>query len=43
MRSDRQLVATDGNGLGLFPPFSRSEDLPPVAIGRELHSQAGGE
>lgn len=33
MCSDRQLVATGGNGFGLFPPFLRSEHLPPVATG----------
>jgi hypothetical protein len=30
----RQLVATDGNGFGVIPPFSRLRDLPrlpPVA------------
>src|SRR5436309_2514342 len=27
----RQLVATDGNGFRLFPPFSGVGDLPPVA------------
>jgi hypothetical protein len=32
-RSDRQLVATHGNGFGLFEPFSRQSHLPPVAIG----------
>jgi len=33
MRSDRQLVATGGNGFRLFEPFSRPLDLPPVATG----------
>jgi hypothetical protein len=31
MRSDPQLVATDGNEFGLIEPFSISEDLPPLA------------
>jgi hypothetical protein len=29
----RQLVATDGNGFRLIPPFPGSSDLPPVATG----------
>jgi hypothetical protein len=33
MRPDRQLVATGGNGLGLFEPFSGLSHLPPVATG----------
>jgi hypothetical protein len=31
MRSDRQPVATHGNGFGLFEPFLLASDLPPVA------------
>jgi hypothetical protein len=33
MRSFRQLVATDGNGFGLFLPFLASVDLRPIATG----------
>jgi hypothetical protein len=33
MRSFRQLVATDGNGFGLFLPFFWLSDLPLVAAG----------
>jgi hypothetical protein len=33
MRCDRQPVATDGNGFGVIPPFSRLRDLPPLATG----------
>src|ERR687888_2374801 len=33
MRSSRQLVATRGNGLRLFPPCSGPRHLPPVATG----------
>jgi hypothetical protein len=33
MGSDRQPVATDGNGFGLFEPFSRHSHLPRVATG----------
>jgi hypothetical protein len=33
MRPDRQLVATGGNGFGLFEPFSTLSDLPPIAAG----------
>jgi hypothetical protein len=33
MRSDRQLVATSGNGFGLFEPFARLSHLRPVATG----------
>jgi hypothetical protein len=29
----RQLVATHGNGFGLFEPFSGQSHLPPVATG----------
>jgi hypothetical protein len=31
MRSERQLVATQGNEFGLFWPFSGLEDLLPLA------------
>jgi hypothetical protein len=33
MRSDRQLVATHGNGFRLFEPFLAASDLRPVAAG----------
>ena len=33
MRSNRQLVATGGNGFGLFEPFSGLAHLTPVATG----------
>jgi hypothetical protein len=33
MRSDRQLLATDGNGFGLFQPLFLTRHLPRVAIG----------
>jgi len=33
MRSDRQPVATHGNGYRLFKPFARLFHLPPVATG----------
>jgi hypothetical protein len=33
MRSDRQPVAADGNGLGLFLQFLRRLDLPLIATG----------
>jgi hypothetical protein len=33
MRSDRQLVATHGNGFRLSEPFSGPTPLPPVATG----------
>jgi hypothetical protein len=33
MRWLRQLVATDGNGFGLFVPVSRRSDLPLIATG----------
>jgi len=33
MRSDRQPVATHGNGFGLFEPFSPPSHLRPVATG----------
>jgi hypothetical protein len=33
MRSNRQRVATHGNGFGLFPPKLRLSDLRPVATG----------
>ena len=32
MRSKRQLVATDGNGFGLFEAFWARRDLPLVAM-----------
>jgi hypothetical protein len=33
MRFDRQLVAIDGNGFGLFSTLLRRFDLPPIAGG----------
>src|SRR5919197_5401730 len=33
MRSNRQPVATDGDGFGLFLPFPRRFDLPLIATG----------
>src|SRR5881397_2676930 len=33
MERRRQLVAADGNGFPLVPPFSPTTDLPPIAIG----------
>jgi hypothetical protein len=33
LRSDRQLVATGGNGFGLLEPISGLVHLPPVATG----------
>jgi hypothetical protein len=33
MRSDRQLVATGGNGFGLLEAISGLVHLPPVATG----------
>jgi hypothetical protein len=31
MRFDRQLVAVEGNGFGLFSTLLRRFDLPPIA------------
>jgi hypothetical protein len=36
MRSNRQPVATHGNGFGVIPPLSRLRDLPPLATGSRL-------
>jgi hypothetical protein len=33
MRSDRQPLATHGNGFGLFPQLPRRTNLPPIATG----------
>ena len=36
MRSNRQPVATHGNGFGVIPPLSRLRDLPPLVTGSRL-------
>jgi hypothetical protein len=35
MRSERQLIATHGNGFGLFLRVSGSQHLPPVDLAKQ--------